>query len=222
MYSFSKIGTRGKLSKDGNSCHYNNSLPDRGKYTALLSPAVGGDVCIVVLNVDNGDEGAATEFGMAPADADLEKSLHEQKSICVERNISKSTAGSYKAESKPSSVWIDMQEVAESGFNYFPIRITNPVLLVWRKGESPYGEWALFTPKHNRNCGCVDGKPIFRPVPDGCTHFAVTGREQVRFTVNHKAVDEAKAALKAGDAEFVAYLFKKWSEGPELGCCVVA
>ena len=59
-------------------------------------------------------------------------------------------------------------------------------------------------------------------MPDGCTHFAVTGREQVRFTVNHKAVDEAKAALKAGDAEFVAYLFKKFSEGPELGCCVVA
>merc|ERR1719198_791627 len=110
-----------------------------------------------------------------------------------------------------SLVWTAAQADGKSGLPVLPSAIQfASLLLVWRKSESPNGEWACFAPKHVRDAGCVDGKPRFRPVPDGCTHFAVSGTPQVRFKINQAVADEATAAFKGGDDEIVAYLHRKF------------
>ena len=220
--SFSKAGSHGKISASETSCSYNYATQAGNYYTALLTPAVTGNVCVVALDITFGGHSALSmAYGMAPDGVDLETAaLFKQNSICVMRSTD---AGNNVNGKVGSPWWVDMQKDGESGLPSGVNENVKGLLLVWRKSDTrEHGEFAVFAPYMARDMGIKkDGLPYFRAVPAGCTRFAVTGVPGATLKVNQALADKAMEALKSGDAAFVEWIKETWASG-SAGCCVIA
>ena len=222
---FSKVGTHGKISASETSCSYNYATPAGNYYSALLTPAVSDNVCVVALDITvNTPSALSTAYGMVPDAANLEVPLFEQESICVECNPD---GGSNIQKKYGAPWWVNLQKYGDSGLDVAGGSVKG-LLLVWRKSDVPsrlHGEFAVFAPKIYRDVGIQEGLPVFRAVPAGCTRFAITSVPGATVKINQAFADKAMESLKAGDAAFAEWIKETWAglqPGGSGGCCLVA